>query len=113
MWLRSTIRNKGRRIRSNAAAMAWPTRGLEVDFRCMILGNISQKIEACQPPGRRLRGVTDSWPRARGPIRRSNGKSEARTISAGWRSTASAETQDWVAALSKLGPFHDLSAGAE
>src|SRR5258705_10386955 len=71
----------------------------------MILGNISQKIEACQPPGRRLRGVTDSWPRARGPIRRSNGKSEARTISAGWRSMASAETQDWVAALSKRGLF--------
>src|SRR6267154_1892448 len=31
----------------------------------MILGNISQKIEGCQPPGRRLRGVTDSWSRAR------------------------------------------------
>src|SRR3981189_3393113 len=51
MWLRSTIRNKGRSTRSSAAARARPTRGLEVDFGCIILGILSQKYTAVNPKG--------------------------------------------------------------
>src|SRR5713226_3707684 len=42
MWLRNTTRNSGRRTRSSAAARARPILGLEVAFRCIILGKISQ-----------------------------------------------------------------------